>query len=438
MDLKKLTKLGVISLNGNALTESEVKDGDIIQCLQYHISVSLKNVPCDSSNSEASPEGKESPSSQKSANLEESIKNEDQEKDGDKKEAEIESIESEEEFETKSEFQEITPNENEENEEISSNEEGQEINSEGEFFNEEGEFQEDSQEEFNDSDNDVDQDMESSLNEIEPSDKTEMVKSFVEFELDISGEHCNFDKYYIRNDEIFIGRDTDKCQITLDDPECSQVHAVIRRKGTHCELEDLDSTNGVILNGLRINQSRLSHGDEFLVGSTSFRLSVKSDLISAEKNRLMPVQEIEEVEVEKIIEEEISDDQTEGGHELALESSDLENEYDKSESENLDSSNHWLKNPEKRKKLIIYSVLLVGLWVFLDEEKPESKKKEGKEEKNRDLFKDGSDSEKNKSGSKRSYEKLPKDIQEYVRTNYELGKNSNSQITEITNLGFNT
>ena len=133
--------------------------------------------------------------------------------------------------------------------------------------------------------------------------ETKIVESFIEFELDIRGEYTNFDKYYIKKQEVFIGRDPNKCQIVLDDPESSQVHAVIRRKGSHCELEDLGSTNGITLNGLRVNHGRLSHGDKFSIGSTSFQFVVKSEFVHGEKSRLMPVEAVEEVEKE--IEEEV-------------------------------------------------------------------------------------------------------------------------------------
>lgn len=111
------------------------------------------------------------------------------------------------------------------------------------------------------------------------------------------------------SNEIFIGRDPKKCQIVLDDPEVSSVHAVIKKNAIDVTLEDLNSSNGTILNGERINKAHLSTGDEFVIGSTSFTLETKSDLLEAESDRLMPVEAGQTIETEEIEEEIVSMDE---------------------------------------------------------------------------------------------------------------------------------
>jgi ABC-type multidrug transport system ATPase subunit/pSer/pThr/pTyr-binding forkhead associated (FHA) protein len=62
-----------------------------------------------------------------------------------------------------------------------------------------------------------------------------------------------------------IGRDP-SCAVPIMDPQVSQRHAVLRATGGIYTLEDLDSRNGTYLNGKRIRQVQLSHGDVFVIG----------------------------------------------------------------------------------------------------------------------------------------------------------------------------
>jgi pSer/pThr/pTyr-binding forkhead associated (FHA) protein len=141
------------------------------------------------------------------------------------------------------------------------------------------------------------------------NESTRFFKAFVNYQLVLFGEHAPYDRFSIDQDEIFIGRDPKKCQIILNDPEVSSVHAVVRKKMTEITLEDLNSSNGTILNAERINKAVIQTGDEFVIGSTSFTLEVKSDLLDAEEDRLMPVESGQVIETEEVEEEIISADE---------------------------------------------------------------------------------------------------------------------------------
>lgn len=72
-----------------------------------------------------------------------------------------------------------------------------------------------------------------------------------------------------------FGRDDD-CGVVLDDRHCSRRHLEISRKGDVCVLRDLDSTNGVLLNGQRVvADCQLREGDVIELGRT--RLRFQSD-----------------------------------------------------------------------------------------------------------------------------------------------------------------
>lgn len=193
---------------------------------------------------------------------------------------------------------------------------------------------------------------------LEPEERTRVDQSFVNYELIIFGEHAPYDRYVITEPETFIGRDPKKCLIVLTDPEVSTVHSVLKKNGSMVLLEDLNSSNGTILNGQRINRSAVMPGDEFVIGSTSFTLQVKSDLMNAERDRLMPVEQGQIIETEEIEEELVEADEVDGAF-------DANAPVEKSILKRI-----W-KNPEQRKKLIYALVFGAILIVMFYEETPE-------------------------------------------------------------------
>ncbi|MGH2744478.1 MAG: FHA domain-containing protein, partial [Thermoleophilaceae bacterium] len=58
------------------------------------------------------------------------------------------------------------------------------------------------------------------------------------------------------------------CDVELADPDVSRRHAVLRRDGSGIAVEDLASTNGTLVNGLRIDAvTELRDGDRVQFGS---------------------------------------------------------------------------------------------------------------------------------------------------------------------------
>jgi diguanylate cyclase (GGDEF)-like protein len=58
-------------------------------------------------------------------------------------------------------------------------------------------------------------------------------------------------------------------QICLDDDSISRNHCRIRRKGELIEIEDLGSSNGTYVNGMRVSNLVLQDGDKIRVGDTT-------------------------------------------------------------------------------------------------------------------------------------------------------------------------
>jgi pSer/pThr/pTyr-binding forkhead associated (FHA) protein len=128
--------------------------------------------------------------------------------------------------------------------------------------------------------------------------KTQVFNSFATYYLKIFGEYAPFDSYKIEDNLTNIGREEETCQILLNDPEVSKIHAVIKKTLVNCTIQDNNSSNGIILNGERVNKAELTNGDEFIIGDTSFTVIINSDLLNSEQGRLMPVEENQEIIIE--------------------------------------------------------------------------------------------------------------------------------------------
>lgn len=66
---------------------------------------------------------------------------------------------------------------------------------------------------------------------------------------------------------LVIGRSRD-CDIQLADPNVSRRHAELRQEGASHWIVDLDSTNGIEVNGRRLKRAKLEDGDRVTIGST--------------------------------------------------------------------------------------------------------------------------------------------------------------------------
>jgi hypothetical protein len=74
-------------------------------------------------------------------------------------------------------------------------------------------------------------------------------------------------RHEIRKRRTVIGRSKD-CDIQLADPNISRRHAELRQEGTAYWIVDLDSTNGIEINGHRVKRAKLDEGDTVTLGSS--------------------------------------------------------------------------------------------------------------------------------------------------------------------------
>jgi predicted component of type VI protein secretion system len=78
---------------------------------------------------------------------------------------------------------------------------------------------------------------------------------------------------------ILIGRHPE-CDIQIDSRKVSRRHCCIALVGDHLVIRDLASTNGVRINGVKVQEGRISVSDEVTIGGHRYRLSL--DLLEVE------------------------------------------------------------------------------------------------------------------------------------------------------------
>src|SRR5262249_10982939 len=82
-------------------------------------------------------------------------------------------------------------------------------------------------------------------------------------------------RYVLDGPTATIGR-SKECDCVFKDPNISRRHAELRRNSTgDWQVSDLGSTNGIKVNGRRVDSSRLSPGDEVEIGTTRFIFDIE-------------------------------------------------------------------------------------------------------------------------------------------------------------------
>ena len=160
----------------------------------------------------------------------------------------------------------------------------------------------------------------------------------------------------------------------------------------------MNSSNGTILNGERINKAQLSTGDEFVIGSTSFTLETQSDLLDAESDRLMPVERGQTIETEEI-EEEIVD----------LDNGDVD--FNSEAPQEKSALKRAWKDPKKKKIIIVVAGVLLFL-LLSGEDEPKVPKTEVAKTETPQVDKNA-----------KPKLQLSKELEEKRNVSYELGAN---------------
>jgi pSer/pThr/pTyr-binding forkhead associated (FHA) protein len=74
---------------------------------------------------------------------------------------------------------------------------------------------------------------------------------------------------------LLLGRHPE-CDIQIDSRKISRRHCCIAQVEDYLVVRDLGSTNGVRINGVRVLEGRLTHGDELTIGTSRYQVTWES------------------------------------------------------------------------------------------------------------------------------------------------------------------
>jgi hypothetical protein len=100
-----------------------------------------------------------------------------------------------------------------------------------------------------------------------PPTTEELVEEPPEVEREVVTLTVHGNRHQVDKRRVVIGRSRD-CDVQVADPNVSRRHAELRQEGTTYWLVDLDSTNGIAVNGRRVKRAKLQDGDTITLGAT--------------------------------------------------------------------------------------------------------------------------------------------------------------------------
>jgi len=100
------------------------------------------------------------------------------------------------------------------------------------------------------------------------------------------------ERYRIPETGLRIGRGVEN-EVVLSDKLASRRHARVFKEGNALNVQDLDSRNGVEVNGYRVTKAQIAEGDKIRIGDAVFQLmrgagpNIEQSIISEEKARAL-------------------------------------------------------------------------------------------------------------------------------------------------------
>jgi pSer/pThr/pTyr-binding forkhead associated (FHA) protein len=82
-------------------------------------------------------------------------------------------------------------------------------------------------------------------------------------------------EFALDQERVTLGRGTG-ADVVIQDASISHLHAALELGAKGFRLRDLGSTNGVTVNGAKVELAELKHGDRFQLGAVTFRYVVES------------------------------------------------------------------------------------------------------------------------------------------------------------------
>ncbi|MHC5033594.1 MAG: FHA domain-containing protein [Planctomycetota bacterium] len=91
------------------------------------------------------------------------------------------------------------------------------------------------------------------------------------FLLEVVGQELSGSQFEVAADGLLVGR-SPSCDVVFQSPAVSRRHAYFYPNEEFCWVKDLGSKNGMLVNGRRAKETRLTDGDEVDIGPSQFIL----------------------------------------------------------------------------------------------------------------------------------------------------------------------
>jgi predicted component of type VI protein secretion system len=85
---------------------------------------------------------------------------------------------------------------------------------------------------------------------------------------------------------LLVGRHPE-CDIQIDSRKVSRRHCCIAQVNDYLVVRDLDSTNGIRINGIRVLEGKLELGDELTIGNHRYRV-IQDDAVPVPRTPSLP------------------------------------------------------------------------------------------------------------------------------------------------------
>jgi len=93
-------------------------------------------------------------------------------------------------------------------------------------------------------------------------------------------------QYPLRREKTVIGRGSE-ADLTMDEETLSRAHAAVVFRAGRFVLEDLESANGTLVDGEKITEHELKHGERFSMGHVMFQFLTQARELDP-KTHVMP------------------------------------------------------------------------------------------------------------------------------------------------------
>jgi pSer/pThr/pTyr-binding forkhead associated (FHA) protein len=118
--------------------------------------------------------------------------------------------------------------------------------------------------------------------------RTRIVSSGVNALFQFEPGSANVGQFLMEADVAVFGRGSN-CDVVLTEKKASRKHLEIRKQGLSFFLKDLNSANGTLVNGSRVDEVELVAGDVIEVGESKIQFSVENKDYFSRQDQFMPV-----------------------------------------------------------------------------------------------------------------------------------------------------